>query len=73
MNDYLDQRLRPFINHFQDNWSDAIPAMDTVQASLPHENTGLSPHEIMRGFAMPLHFDWDRRTLLGNDTRPRSV
>lgn len=28
MNQYLDQRLRPFCNHYQDNWSDLLPAMD---------------------------------------------
>ena len=28
MNQYLDQRLRPFINYHQDNWSDLLPIMD---------------------------------------------
>ena len=28
MNQYLDQRLRPFISYYQDNWSDLLPCMD---------------------------------------------
>jgi len=28
VNQYLDQRLRPFVNHFQDDWSELLPAMD---------------------------------------------
>jgi hypothetical protein len=42
LNQYIDQRLRPFINHFQDNWSDLLPAMDFAQAILPHDSTGLA-------------------------------
>ena len=29
---------------------------------LPHDSTGLQPHEVMFGFPMPLPFDWERRT-----------
>ena len=28
MNQYLDQRLRPFVNYYQDNWSEMLPMMD---------------------------------------------
>ena len=28
LNQYIDQHLYLFINHFQDNWSDLLPAMD---------------------------------------------
>ncbi|KAK8057123.1 retrovirus polyprotein [Apiospora saccharicola] len=38
INEYLDQRLRPYVNHFQDNWAVALPAMDAVQLSMPHES-----------------------------------
>lgn len=62
MNEYFQQRIRPYLNRFQKNWSKAVPAMDAVQASLPHESTGLSPHEVEMGFPMPLHFDWEQRT-----------
>ena len=35
MNQWIDQRLRPFINYYQDNWSELIPIMDYAQATLP--------------------------------------
>jgi len=28
LNQYIDQRLRPFVNHHQDDWDDLLPAMD---------------------------------------------
>ncbi len=43
INQYIQLRLRPFINHYQDNWSELIPALDLAQATVPHETTGLSP------------------------------
>ena len=54
-NQYLDQRLRPFVNYHQDNWSDLLPCMDWAQATLPHETTGLSPYEVEFG-----HRLWER-------------
>ena len=35
MNQYLDQRLRPYVNYYQDNWSSMLPligllAVDTI-------------------------------------------
>jgi len=35
MNQYLDQRLRPFVNYYQDNWSELLPMMDYAQLTLP--------------------------------------
>ena len=64
LNAWINQRLRPFVSHYQDNWSRAIPALDAVQASLPHDSTGLSPHEVMFGFPIPLPFDWESRSKL---------
>ena len=28
MNQYMDLRLRPFVNYYQDNWSEYLPMMD---------------------------------------------
>lgn len=56
MNQAIQQRILPYVNHFQDNWSSAIPALDAVQASLPQDSTNLSPHEVERGFPMPLPY-----------------
>ena len=71
MNAYIDQRLRPFINHAQDNWRMAMPAMDNVQATLPHESTGLSPHEVLFACEMPSTLDWSRRTDLEDVDIPK--
>jgi len=62
MNQYLDQRLRPFINYHQDNWSDLLPIMDYAQATLPHDSTGLSPFHIEFGYEPRTSFDWNRPT-----------
>lgn len=62
-NEYFDQRLRPFVNHFQDNWCYGCPAVDAAQRVCPHESLdGLSPFEVTHGFRMPLHYDWENRT-----------
>jgi hypothetical protein len=72
MNQYIDQRLRMYVNHAQDNWSMVMPALDHVQASLPHDSTGLAPHEVMFGFPMPTTLDWSKRTDLSRaDMTPR--
>ena len=57
-NQWLDQRLRPFINHYQNDWSRWLPAMDFAQATLPHESTGISPYELELGFPARLPYDW---------------
>jgi transposase InsO family protein len=58
MNQYIDQRLRPFVNHFQDNWSELLPMIDYAQATLPHESTGLAPFQIEFGYEPRTSFDW---------------
>lgn len=63
VNQYLDQRLRPWVNYHQDNWSDLLPCMDWAQATLPHESTGLSPFEIEFGHKAVHHWDWEKRTV----------
>jgi transposase InsO family protein len=63
MNAYFDQRLRPYVSHFQDDWPQLVPSMDFVQCSTPHDSLGgLQPHEVLTGFEMPAHYDWSRRT-----------
>jgi hypothetical protein len=62
MNQYLDQRLRPFVNYYQDNWSDLLPLMDYAQLTLPHDSIGMSPFELLHGYKPRTSFDWDRPT-----------
>jgi hypothetical protein len=62
VNQYLDQRLRPFVNYFQDNWSELLPMMDYAQATLPHDSTGFASTQIEMGYLPRTSFDWDRPT-----------
>jgi hypothetical protein len=58
MNQYLEQRLRPFVNYYQDNWSELLPMMDYAQLTLPHSSIGMSAFEVRNGFKARTSFDW---------------
>ena len=58
MNQYLDQRLRPFVNYYQDNWSELLPVMDYAQLTMPHESIGMSPFELLNAYPPRTSFDW---------------
>ena len=58
MNQYLAQRLRPFTNYYQNNWSELLPIMDYAQLTLPHESIGMSPYELLYGHSPRTSFDW---------------
>jgi transposase InsO family protein len=60
VNQYLDQRLRPFVNYFQDNWSELLPLMDYAQATLPHDSTKFAPMELELGYQPRTSFDWQQ-------------
>lgn len=62
MNQYLDLRLRPFVNHFQDNWSSLLPLMDFAQLALHHDSINISPFELLFGRKPRLTFDWKAPT-----------
>jgi transposase InsO family protein len=58
-NQYLQQRLRPFVSYYQDDWSELLPMMDYAQISLPHDSLGgLSPGEVIFGYPFRTSFDW---------------
>jgi transposase InsO family protein len=60
MNQYIDQRLRPFVNYYQNNWSELLPMIDRAQFILPHESLGMSPFEVCKGYKPKMSFDWNR-------------
>ena len=62
LNQYLDQRLRPFVSYFQDDWSELLPIMDYAQATLPHSSTGFAPIQIKLGYLPRTSFNWDQPT-----------
>ena len=57
------------MNHFQDNWSDLLLAMNFAQAILPHEFTEMSPYELKLGQAPRLHFNWKEQTQSSSTVR----
>lgn len=76
MNRYIDQRLRPFVSYYQDNWSELIPIMDRVQMTLPHASIGMTPYRLKYGTDPRTSWDWDtpkganpRETLNRNEAK----
>jgi len=59
MNKYIDQRLRPFVNYYQDNWSELIPLMDRAQMTLPHSSIGMAPYRLKFGLDPRTSWDWN--------------
>jgi transposase InsO family protein len=64
MNQYLDQRLRPFVSYYQDNWSELLPIMDYAQLTMPHESIGMSPFELLNAYPPRTSFDWKMPTTM---------
>ena len=62
MNKYIDQRLRPFVTYYQDNWSGLLPLIDRAQISLPHSSIGMSPYQILYGSVPKQSWDWQHPT-----------
>jgi len=63
VNQHMAQRLRPFINYYQDNWGELLPMIDFAAAALPHESTGISPFLVDCGYEPRVSFDWNRPSL----------
>jgi transposase InsO family protein len=58
VNKYIDQRLRPFVNWYQDDWSELLPMMDFAQSSLRHESIEQTPFMTILGYEPRTSFDW---------------
>jgi len=71
VNQIIDTRLRPFVNYFQDDWADLLPALDAAGAACPHESTGLSPSMVDYGYEPRLDFDWTLSTTKSKTPREK--
>ena len=49
-NQWLEQYLRIYTTHTQDNWANLLPLAQFVHNSWPSVTTGLSPFELLIGF-----------------------
>jgi len=58
MNKYIDQRLRPFVSYYQDNWSTLLPLIDRAQIALPHSAIGMTPYRMIYGSDPRQTWDW---------------
>jgi transposase InsO family protein len=59
VNQYFDQRLRPYINYYQDDWDEWVAIIDYQQASLWHETIGQSPFMTEKGYEPRTSLDWN--------------
>lgn len=59
MNQYLTLRLRPFMNHYQNNWSELLPMMDYAQLTLKHSSIGMTPFELLNGYPADSTWNWE--------------
>ena len=59
VNQYFDQRLRPYINYYQDDWDEWVAIIDYQQSALWHETIGQSPFFTERGYEPRTSFDWE--------------
>jgi transposase InsO family protein len=57
VNQYLNQRLRPFVNYYQDNWAKLLLLLDYTQATLPYESIGFAPIQLEMGYLPHMSFD----------------
>ena len=60
INQYLDQRFRPFINYFQNNQAELLPLIDYAQATLPYNSIGFAPIQLEMGYLPYISFNWER-------------
>lgn len=58
VNQYIDQRLRPHVAYYQDDWDLLVPVVDFAQASLVHDTTGQSAFQTELAYEPRTSFDW---------------
>jgi hypothetical protein len=62
INQFIQIKLRSFINYFQDNWSDLLPCLDFATATQSYEATNLSSSEVNLGYLPRMLFNWKARS-----------
>lgn len=58
VNQLIVNRLRPFIDHYQNDWSDKLPVLDHAAATLVQDSIGVSPFQLVYGYQPRTSFDW---------------
>ena len=57
-NQYMAIKLHPFVNFYQDNWSELLPIIDFASAVLPQSSIGLLPFAVDCSYKPRTSFDW---------------
>jgi hypothetical protein len=57
VNQFIQTKLRLFVDHFQDNWSELLPCIDFAIATQPHNAIGFAPAEVDLGYLPRMIFD----------------
>jgi hypothetical protein len=61
MNQFIQTKLRPFVNYFQNDWSALLPYLNFAYATQPYKSTGLFSSEVELGYLPRMLFDWQAR------------
>jgi hypothetical protein len=61
MNQFIQTKLRPFVNYFQNDWLILLPCLNFAYAIQPYESTGLSSSKVEFGYLPRMLFDWQAR------------
>jgi hypothetical protein len=62
VNQFIQTKLRPFVNYFQDNWLKLLPCIDFAMVIQPYDAIGLYPAEIDLGYFPRMLFNWEARS-----------
>ena len=57
LNQYINQRLRLFINHFQDNWLILLSVMNFAQTTLTHKSMNMFSFKLELDYTSCIQFD----------------
>lgn len=58
VNQHIAMRLRPYVNYYQDDWSEYLPMIDYAAAALRQESIGVSPFFASMGYEPRTSFSW---------------
>ena len=57
INQYINQRLRPFVLYYQDNWLEMLSLIDYTQLILPYDSIRMSPFQLLYGYEPRISFN----------------
>jgi hypothetical protein len=70
VNQFIQTKLRPFVNYFQNNWLKLLPCIDFAIAIQSHDAIGLYLAKVDLGYFSRMLFDWKARSR--KPTNPRN-